>query len=451
MKRFSLKIASVWILLLIGPSLSQEYKLGGYYPSWNQTQFRPDDIQFEHLTHIFHAFVWPESDGSISYENGFFNQQLIALTHQAGRKILLSVGGATDSYGFSPMAADDNARANFISNITALMRQYGYDGIDIDWEFPESETDRSNMVKLMDELRKKLDGMDGLYLLTMAVPVGDWYGKWFRFDVLSYFVDWYNAMTYDFHGSWTNHSGHNAPLYAPSNDYCGSVDEGVRYLMDTRGVSSDKILLGLPFYGRQFNTKGLYQSSTGGDVTYGYKDIVAMIGNGWSYHWDEVSKVPYLTNTSGDKLITYDDTTSIELKCNYATNKNLAGCMIWALGHDALDESQPLLKKAAAVLQITTGIRTETPPAVPINLRLKTFPNPFNGELKIEFQLPREQRVQLSIFNSEGRLIERLVEGITTVGKHSLRWENTDCASGVYYLRLQSETQSMIKKLVLIK
>ncbi len=442
------------VLIVVGHIYAGEYKLGGYYRSWAQGQFTPNDIDFEQVTHLFHAFAWPTANGDLQYDYDFLNLSLIQKTHHAHRKILLSLGGATNSDGFSPMAADDNARSRFIEKVVNFIQKYQYDGVDIDWEFPESATDRINMVKLVNELRKKMDSTGESYLLTMAIPVGDWFGQWFQFDVLKNIVDWFNAMTYDFHGSWTNHAGHNAPLYSPSPavDNCGSVDEGIKYLVDQRALPPEKILLGLAFYGRQFNTSGLYHSSSGGDATFGYADIVPLIGNGWVYHWDTVCKVPYLTNNAGNKLFTYDDTVSIKLKCEYALNTNLVGCMIWALGHDKIGDSQPLLNTAANVLKIQTGFTERPNPEIPGMISLKVFPNPFNTGVKLELNLKRNQSLCLQIFDLSGRLITQLLDApLLNQGKYVFYWNAAVYASGAYIVLVQNQHQRIERRIVLIK
>jgi len=429
------------------------YKLGGYYRSWAQSDYPPSSIPFDQVTHIFNAFAWPEKNGDLSYEYGFTNPQLVDLAHRHGVKVLVSLGGASASYGFSDMTASDAARAQFEDNIINFVRDHHYDGIDIDWEFPQDATDRINMVKLVNELRQRLDALGQGYLLTMAVPVGNWYGQWFQFDVLKNSVDWFNAMTYDFHGSWTNHSGHNAPLYSPppAIDNCGSADDGIKYLRYQRGIPAEKIVMGLAFYGREFNASGLYKPSTGGDRTYGYADIAGLVGNGWIYHWDTVCKVPYLTNSTGTKLITYDDSASIALKCQYAKNKTLAGCMIWALGHDKIGNRQLLLQTAAEQLNIATAIDPLIAKSIPQNFRLQTFPNPFNGTLRIRFELANQARVRLTVVDAEGRQVKLLAQRAFAAGGHTLLWNAVNRASGMYFVVLRTEKGQQIKKVLLIK
>ncbi len=442
------------LFLLVTFLFADGYRMGGYYRSWAQDQYRPQDIPFDRVTHIFHAFAWPDAQGNLKFENGFLNSRLVELTHAAQRKILLSLGGASDSYGFSPMVADNDARAQFIDQVCSFLQKYHYDGVDIDWEFPQSADDRINLVKLVNELRNALNQLGDGYLITMAIPVGNWYGQWFQFDVLKNSVDWFNAMTYDFHGSWTNHSGHEAPLYspAPSIDNCGSVDDGIKYLLYQRGIPAGKILLGLAFFGRQFNTTGLYRPATGGDLTYGYNEIVPLIGNGWIYYWDNISKVPYLRNSAGNKLITYDDTLSIALKCRYALDKHLAGCMYWAMGHDKIGNRQPLLQKAAEILNIQTAIVQTPGPQIPTDLRLTAFPNPFNARVTFGIYCKTEQTVRLRIVTVDGRSLATLLfKKHLNPGLHTVVWQADRFASGEYIAVLQSTSGLVTKKVVLVK
>lgn len=95
-------------------------KVVGYYPSWNKSTLPADQMEFENLTHINHAFAWPDADGSISAYANFHYPELIKKTHEAGKKILVSLGGWGNCGGFSSMAADSAARANFVENIISF-------------------------------------------------------------------------------------------------------------------------------------------------------------------------------------------------------------------------------------------------------------------------------------------------------------------------------------------
>ena len=180
----------------------------------------------------------------------------------------------------------------------------------------------------------------------MAVSAGTWSGDHNDYAALKDYVDWFNDMTYDFHGSWTPRAGHNAPLYGSQE----SVDSSIRFLTEKTGLPPAKVTLGLPFYGRMFNTDGLYHFGKGGNAVH-YKDIVKRIGEGdWNARFDDAAMAPYLVNHVNSAYIFYDDPGSIACKCEYAKNKKLRGVMIWALGSDSNENAQPLLDAIGHVM-----------------------------------------------------------------------------------------------------
>ena len=142
------------LMLTVAPVYTQTNSIVvGYYRSWFRNDYPTEQINFANLTHINHAFAWPEADGGISMYDNFVYPRLIDLTHQARKKILVALGGWGQSNGFSPMAANASTRANFIQNITDFCVGHGYDGVDLDWEFPGNVTDRNNLTLLVYGLR----------------------------------------------------------------------------------------------------------------------------------------------------------------------------------------------------------------------------------------------------------------------------------------------------------
>jgi chitinase len=330
--------------------------VAGYYPDWLVSTLPPQNIKFENLTHIIHAFAWPDSMGEIQMYNGMPRTNLINAAHNAGKKILLAFGGWGQSNGFAPMAADSLRRTNFINNVVSLFNQYGFDGIDLDWEFPANTTQGKNLTTLVKELHERFIIENSDWIITMAINPGHYYGQHFEYTQLTNYLGWFAMMGYDFHGSWTAHAGHNAPIYQPPNCSDGAVDPGIKYLTITRQIPKSKLLLGVPFYGKEFNATGLYQQQSGvTDLTYTV--ISPRINNaGWEYYWDDFSLVPYLQNTANTKVVTFDDTISIRVKCEYALDNNLSGMMIWALGQDVIGSSQPLLETIGREMGLTTSI-----------------------------------------------------------------------------------------------
>ena len=430
------KTACLLIMFLsIGTSGSgfAQLKVVGYYPAWLQGVLPADEVQYQNLTHINVAFAWPLADGSITSYGNLPYPALIEAAHQAGVVIMTSMGGYGQSDGFSPMAADSVARANFVQNLVIYLETNNYDGVDLDWEFPMNLTDRANQNLLVRDIRNAFDAAGQGWFITMAVTISDYVGRWNDYAFMTPYIDWYNLLSYDIHGPWYTHAGHNAPLYAPVTDYDGSAHQGVLYLNAQRGIPLSKILLGLPFYGREFNAAQLYGPSTGG-TEFIYNTVPGRLASGWTYHWDAVSFVPYLTNPANTLLFSYDDTTAMRIKCEYARDSNLGGVMIWALGQDIVANTQPLLGAIGATLLTSVP---EVPSFHPADFELyDNYPNPFNPSTNISFRMNVSGRVTLSIVDLLGREIATLVDAEKSPGEYSYTWNAEGVAGGVYISRL---------------
>ncbi len=309
----------------------------GYYPAWVKGSFPAEKVDFTVLNHVIHAFAWPDSQGNLVFWEGFQYPELVAAAHRGGAKVSVALGGWGNCTGFAPVTADPKLRKKFIKNVLDYCKKNGYDGVDIDWEFPENPTERDNLTVFVRELRKAAGKK---FLLTMAVSAGTWSADHNDYAALKEYIDWFNDMTYDFHGSWTPRAGHNAPLYG----YQESVDTSIRFLIEKQGVPPEKVVLGLPFYGRSFTTDRLYGLGSGGDAVH-YRDVEKRIAEGgWIRMFDDVSQVPYIVNDTNTTYIFYDDPESIIRKCEYAKKMNLRGVMIWALGSDETGNGQKLIQ-----------------------------------------------------------------------------------------------------------
>ena len=443
------------IFLIVTVSINFAYSQNivvGYYPDWLELTLPPQTIEFENLTHVVHAFAWPQSNGNISFYQGMFNYGLVSATHNAGRKVLLALGGWGHSDGFAPLAADSLARNIFINNVVELINDKNYDGIDLDWEYPSNIIERKNLTKLIKEIREKFDQENPEWLITMAVSGGSYNGQYIEFSELVDYIDWFSMMGYDYHGSWTIHAGHNAPIYQPSNCNDGADDLGIIFLKTARQVPGNKLLLGVPFYGKEFDATGLYQPITGNVTDLYYSDIAPRLSSSnWEYYWDDFSKVPYLLNTDHTKFVTYDDTISIRIKCEYAKENQLAGIMFWALGQDIISNKQILLETIGKNMGLTTSVETNVNQSDNGFYLYDNYPNPFNPITKITYIVPGTSFVTLRIFDSIGEEVTTLVDEIKPTGKYEVDFDGTGLASGVYTYMLSSGNFTQIKKMILLK
>jgi len=314
----------------------------GYYPSWLKAEFGPTRIAYENLTHVAHAFVWPDASGKLVVPAGFLDPALNAAAHEAGVKMILSVGGWGHCDGFPGMSATAAGRARFIGELVAFCRANAYDGVDIDWEFVSGDQEKAQFTLLIEALGAALKAHPPGLLLTMAAPSRNFHGRWIDFERLADDFDYFGFMTYDYHGAWSDHAGHNAPLYASGGDACGSLDETFQYALGRR-VPPAKVLVGLPFFGRTFDCGGLGRPFTT-CRNMDYKDIAELPPEEWVRTWDGDAQAPLKRRADGTMTATYDDMSSISLKCQYVKDKGAAGVIIWALGGDARGGNSELLE-----------------------------------------------------------------------------------------------------------
>jgi chitinase len=449
-----LHIIILLIVFFIGLSniVTAQTISAGYYRSWISLP-APNEIEFNNLTHIIQAFAYPDTAGNISFFAGVPNPALIQAAHSANKKILLSFGGQTNSDGFGVMTSDSNYRSNFIKNVVTLLTENNYDGIDIDWEYP-SIAQGVQLTVLVKELRQKFDSLKTSWLITIAAPATSYYGQNFQYELMINYVDWFSIMSYGYHGSFSSHSGPYAPLYQSplDNDGCAAFSAG--YMYYTRKIPTSKLLLGIPFFGIQFTTAGLYKPFTGSvpELTFSQAMDSLRIG-GWGYNWDSVSAVPYLQDSSKTRLITFDDTMSVRLKTEYSFSKNFGGVMIWALDQDLNDNEQPLLEAIGNTIRkhASTGIETGKPTSPDAFNLYNNYPNPFNPSTIIRISLSEYSAVKLIIYDVLGREIKTLLNGSLTSGIHSITFDGSQIPSGIYFYVLSTSTKSMCKKMILLK
>ena len=442
-------------LLLAGAPVSAQWRVVGYYPMWDRSTLPAANIRFDCVTHVNHAFAWPNADGTIAADESVVDTGLIHTAHRAGRKVLLSFGGAgtTQTANFALVAADTSLRRKFIANVVARLSAYGYDGADIDWEGPASLADKANEVALMRQMRAAMLAADSSWLLTMAVGVSDWEGQWMDYASLAGLVDWFNAMTYDIFGSWSPYAGHNAPMVEPAG-HAGdwSVTQGIGYLHQTRGIAGAQLTLGLPFFGQRFlNTTGLYASfGSASEVTY--TDVRADMASGWTYNWDNVSQVPYLVNPGKTALDSYDDSTSIAIKCSYAKTSGLSGVMIWALGEDLWGGEQPLMAAVGIAMSPSTGVSPGIPlPSAGGFMLYGNYPNPFNPSTTIRYSVPARVNVSIIVYTVLGQQVAEIVRGVQEAGIHEARFEAGSLPSGVYYARVRAGEFAAVRAMVYVR
>ena len=439
----------ILFFLILSINITFSQRVVGYYPQWVINNLGTNEIDLNVITHVIHSFAWPNEDGSISSYDGMFDSELSEAIHSQGAKFLLSIGGWGNHEGFEAVIGDENLRELFIYNLSSILLTNNYDGVDLDWEFPDSEMDRTNLNLLVMEMDSIFNNINPEWIITMAIPVTNWWGQWHDFEFLVNYIEFFNAMTYGTHGNWSTHSGHLAPLYSsPPGDVDGSCHIGMDYLSNDRGIPKSKINMGLPFWGIQWESSNINESFTGNTVDIMYYDIPELIGNGYTYNWDEYAFCPYLVKDDSSKVITYEDQESIGLKCQYVLEQEIGGVMIWALSYDKTEDGQELVQ---AIAENYLNSDLDKSFYLPIDIFSRAYPNPFNPICNIDIYIDQDQFVKIIVNNLLGNQIKILNNKILQRGSHQFVWDAKNHSDGVYFIKVEYNQSFETKKITLLK
>ena len=441
------------IILVYIFDISLANRVVGYYPNWVSSQMAASSINYEVVTHVNHAFAWPDESGNILSYNNMLSLDFCQTIQSNGAKVILSLGGWGNDVGFRTVSASSELRELFIDNLINIVDTYGYNGVDLDWEHPTSNIDRQNLNLLVSEMDSVFNSHNPDLLITMAVPISNWSGQWYDFSFLRFYIDFFNAMTYDIHGGWSSNAGHNSPLFSsPSGDPDGSCETGIDYLVYSRGIPSEQINLGLPFWGKKYNATDINMPFTGEVVDKLYSEIPSLINNGWSYEWDSTAYAPYLKKDDGTKIITFDNEESIKYKCDFAHNRGLGGVMIWALSYDLVQSEQRLIN---SIKENYLFLEYNTENLLPNNFSMKSYPNPFNSNNTIELDLKSDENISINLISLNGSFIGELINQNISKGKFYLKWDMKDFSSkvgsGVFFIRASSNNNQIVKKIIYLK
>lgn len=437
------------ILLVLFFNQAVTRNIIGYYPQWVIDTLPVNEIELNVVTHVIHSFAWPNEDGSISSYDGMFGSGYSDIVHSQGSKFMLSLGGWGNHAGFEAISANDELRELFIYNLTSVLLTNGYDGVDLDWEFPDSEYDRENLNLLVFEIDSIFNMINPEWLISMAIPVTDWWGQWHDFEYLNNHIDFYNAMTYGTHGNWSSHAGHLSPLYpSPPGDPDGSCHSNMFYLHNTRGIPKNKINMGIPFWGINWQASNINETFTGITSDIMYYDIPELIGNGWSYFWDNDALCPYLLKNDETQIITYENSESIKFKCEYVLQEQLGGVMIWALAYDKTGNGQELL---SSINQNYLSNYDKNILSLPESFSVKTYPNPFNPHCKIDINIKENKFLQIIIYDIKGSQIKVLNNKFLQKGSYKFEWNASINPAGIYFVSLKDRNKTIVEKITLVK
>ncbi|KAF2099456.1 glycoside hydrolase [Rhizodiscina lignyota] len=319
-----------------------------FYPNCNG-QF-PTNVNCDVISHVFYAFAIVNSNGTVQLDpeldaNGKAvpanKTCLSTLTNLRDSKhfhlkIILSFGGGSGSANFAAAASTPASRQTFVNTAKHLIDSHKFNGIDLDWEYPSTPQEGANFVLLLQALRSVLPAK--LYIMSAAFSNGAWALQNINLAAAAQSLDLMNIMTYDFSGSWTPTAGYQSQLYDPAhlNDPTQglSCQTAVTYFR-SKGVAANKLLLGVPIYGRSFlgATKAgdKYTGSGGNEGTFDYKDLPRP---GTKEQVDSKAVAAYCVGGDGG-FVSYDNPETVLMKAKYVRENGLAGLFYWSGSSDA--------------------------------------------------------------------------------------------------------------------
>lgn len=360
---------------VISPSCggtSSDARTIGYYEGWNLEHncgtISPKQIPLGYYTHINFAFAYIDPDtfqmAPMAPDVAALYQDVTALKQsQPDLQVWISIGGwsfndedqPTHST-FSDLAASESAQREFFASLITFLIRNGFDGVDIDWEYPAApdrsgkEADFKNYPSFLRNLRKALDGTGRRFGLSITIPSSYWYMQHFDIVEIDPTVDWFNIMTYDLHGTWDGNDPYVGSV-ALAHTNLTEIEQSLELLWRNH-IDPTRVNLGLGFYGRSFTMSDSSCMSAGCPFSSGGKpgpctatsgilsvaEIRDVIASGATVTLDAAAAVKIVTWDT-DQWVSYDDAETMKTKIDFANQHCLGGTMVWAIDMDSSNGS----------------------------------------------------------------------------------------------------------------
>ena len=291
-----------------------QFRVVPYYRHTNLMQWNRDQLNAQHFksfTDLIYFNVGCDTDGNLTGQNNeqFLNglDKLKNLRGNAGSKIILGV--AHCDAGMTAITADPEKRVKFARQLVSFAEEKGFDGIDIDWEYPDNDTQWYHFSLFLGEVRSAM-GANGMSLSSAINP----YYLAPTSEMMD-LLDFVNVMSYDRGGQHSTYP-----------DMVTDVNT-----MRNKNVPDCKIVMGLPFYTNET------RSNRNWDAQKGYSTVIQLYPN--------IAPGTDTCTIDGQEHY-FNGITTIKKKCQYVKTQKLGGVMIWCYDGDLLLTHAKSLAKA---------------------------------------------------------------------------------------------------------